>query len=203
MISSYQIRKKAREILGKNIFSDGWDYPIYIIIAVTILSSFLSLTLIGNLIVSGLVSVAMAKYFLCRVRKEIAPNHISPAFDGIRRNFLGTMLTGIFYNLFVAIGTFLLFVPGIIFSYSFSMAFYIINDHPEMSAIEALRESNRMMKGHKMDYFFLQLSFIGWIIVGFLCLGVGLCWVCAYMNTANAIFYDKLVALNKKHGCDD
>lgn len=193
MMSSYQIRKKAREILGKSIFSDGWGYPIYIIVAVTILSSFLNLTLIGNLIVSGLISVAMAKYFLCRVRKEIAPNHISPAFDGIRRNFLGTMLTGILYNLFVAIGVFLLVIPGIIFSYSFSMVFYIINDHPEMSAIEALRESNRLMKGHKMEYFFLQMSFIGWMIVGFLSLGVGLFWVCAYMNTANAIFYNQLI----------
>lgn len=193
MMSSYQIRKKAREILGKSIFSDGWGYPIYIIVAVTVLSSFLNLTLIGNLIVSGLISVAMAKYFLCRVRKEIAPNHISPAFDGIRRNFFGTMLTGILYNLFVAIGVFLLVIPGIIFSYSFSMAFYIINDHPEMSAIEALRESNRLMKGHKMEYFFLQMSFIGWIIVGILSLGLGLFWVCAYMNTANAIFYNQLI----------
>ena len=193
MMSSYQIRKKAREILGKSILSDGWSYPIYIILAVTLLCSFLNLTLIGNLIVSGLISVEMAKYFLCRVRKEIAPNHISPAFDGIRRNFLGTMLTGILYNLFVAIGAFLLVVPGIIFSYSFSMAFYIINDHPEMSAIEALRESNRLMKGHKMEYFFLQMSFIGWIIVGLLTLGLGLFWVSAYMNTANAVFYNQLI----------
>lgn len=194
MMSNYHIRKKAREILGKRIFDESWDYPIYIMIFVIIVSSLLCATMVGNLIVSGLFSVALARYFLYRVRKEIAPNNVTSSLDGIRRNFLGSMLTGILYNIFVAIGSFLLIVPGIIFNLSFSMAYYIINDHPDMSAMEALRESHRLMKGHRTEYFCLQLSFIGWMLVGVLTLGIGTLWVSTYMNTANAVFYDELIA---------
>ena len=199
MMSNYHIRKKAREILGKRIFDEGWDYPVYIMIFVIVVSMLLSATLVGNLIVSGLFSVALARYFLYRVRKEIAPNNVTSSLDGIRRNFLGSMLTGILYNVFVAIGSFLLIVPGIIFNLSFSMAYYIINDHPDMSAMEALRESHRLMKGHRMEYFCLQLSFIGWMLVGVLTLGIGTLWVSTYMNTANAVFYDELIAHKGMH----
>ena len=74
------------------------------------------------------------------------------------------------------------------------MTFYIKNDHPEYTATEAITESRRMMDGHKMDFFLLQLSFIGWWIVGVLCFGIGTLWVQAYNETANAIFYEELKA---------
>ena len=44
-----------------------------------------------------------------------------------------------------------------------------------------------------MRYFLLQLSFVGWYIVGLLCLGVGIFWVQSYVGTANAIFYEELL----------
>ena len=66
-----------------------------------------------------------------------------------------------------------------------------------MSAMQALRESHRLMKGHRMELFLLNLSFIGWMIVGSLCLGVGTLWVSAYMETANAVFYEELVAADR------
>ena len=50
------------------------------------------------------------------------------------------------------------------------------------------------MKGHKMQYFLLNLSFIGWMIVGSALFGVGTLWVTAYMSTASAVFYEELVA---------
>ena len=48
------------------------------------------------------------------------------------------------------------------------------------------------MQGHKMEYFLLQLSFIGWLLLGTLCCGVGLLWVNAYKQAANAHFYEQL-----------
>lgn len=46
------------------------------------------------------------------------------------------------------------------------------------------------MDGHKWEKFVLDLSFLGWIIVGSLCLGVGTLWVTPYMEAANAQFYE-------------
>ena len=50
------------------------------------------------------------------------------------------------------------------------------------------------MKGHKMDFFLLQLSFIGWIIVCILTCGIGLIWLLPYQSAAEAAFYNDLKA---------
>lgn len=49
-----------------------------------------------------------------------------------------------------------------------------------------------MMKGHKGELFMLDLSFIGWIIVGVLCAGVGTLWVEPYMEASRAQFYESI-----------
>lgn len=202
MISNSQIRARAREILGNNLFSGSWLYPVLVVIIVAAISGALSATFVGPMIVSGLLSVASARYFIGRVRGNIEPSQIESSIDGIRNNVLGSLLTGILYNVFVAIGSMIFVIPGIIFSYSFSMAFYIINDHPEMTAMEALRESRRLMNGHKMQYFILNLSFIGWMLLGSLCFGVGTLWATAYMSTANAVFYEELIANDESYVAD-
>lgn len=202
MISNSQIRARAREILGNNLFSGSWLYPVLVVIIVAAISGALSATFVGPMIVSGLLSVASARYFIGRVRGNIEPGQIESSIDGIRNNVLGSLLTGILYNVFVAIGSMIFVIPGIIFSYSFSMAFYVINDHPEMTAMEALRESRRLMNGHKMQYFILNLSFIGWMLLGSLCFGVGTLWATAYMSTANAVFYEELIANDASYVVD-
>lgn len=202
MISNSQIRARAREILGNNLFSGSWLYPVLVVIIVAAISGALSATFVGPMIVSGLLSVASARYFIGRVRDNIEPGQIESSIDGIRNNVLGSLLTGILYNVFVAIGSMIFVIPGIIFSYSFSMAFYIINDHPEMTAMEALRESRRLMNGHKMQYFILNLSFIGWMLLGSLCFGIGTLWATAYMSTANAVFYEELIANDASYVAD-
>ena len=200
MITNYKIRERAREILGgKQLFKESWLYPVLIVLIVTAINGAISATYVGPLIVAGLLSVASARYFTNRVRGIIEPRNIESSIDGVKNNFLGSMLTGILYTLFVTLGTIVFFIPGIIFSFSFSMAFYIINDHPEMTAMQALRESNRLMKGHKMQYFLLSLSFFGWHLLGALCLGIGSLWSSAYASTANAIFYEELLALNGEY----
>ena len=202
MTSNSLIRARAREILGTNLFSGSWLYPILVVVIIAAISGALSATFVGPIIVYGLLSVAAARYFLDRVRGNIEPKQIESSIDGIKNNVIGSLLTGILYNVFVLIGSMILVIPGIIFSFSFSMAFYIINDHPEMTAMEALRESHRLMKGHKMQYFLLNLSFIGWMILGSFCFGVGTLWVSAYMSTASAVFYEELIANDNSYVVD-
>lgn len=68
-------------------------------------------------------------------------------------------------GLLISLGFFLLIIPGIIFTYSYSMADYILYNHPEMGVMEVLRESKKRMYGHRMDLFVLELSFIGWSLL--------------------------------------
>lgn len=85
--------------------------------------------------------------------------------------------------------TLLFIIPGIVKSFAYAMTPYIIAEDPEMRAIDAIHLSQDMMRGHKFDYFYLALSFIGWIILSFFTLGIGLLWVVPYMQTAMAAFY--------------
>ncbi|KHD38749.1 hypothetical protein NL50_04425 [Clostridium acetobutylicum] len=55
-----------------------------------------------------------------------------------------------------------LLIPAIIAGFRYSMAYYILNDNPDMGAYEAIVESKKMMKGNKWRLFWLRLTFIGW-----------------------------------------
>ena len=54
------------------------------------------------------------------------------------------------------------------------------------------------MRGNRGNLFLLELSFIGWIFLGFLTLGIGLIWVVPYLQVTVACFYDELTKSNVK-----
>ena len=49
--------------------------------------------------------------------------------------------------------------------------------------------SKEMMKGNKLNYFALNLSFIGWALLAMLTFGIGLFFLLPYINAALAEFY--------------
>ena len=65
-------------------------------------------------------------------------------------------------GLYVALWSLLLVIPGIVKSYSYAMAPYIMAEHPALTANEAITESRRIMDGNKWRLFCLDFSFIGW-----------------------------------------
>lgn len=104
-------------------------------------------------------------------------------------NWLHVVWGMILSTIYIFLWTLLLIIPGIIKSYSYALTPYILVEHPEMSANEAIEESMRLMDGHKFDLFYLQLSFIGWAILSILSLGLGVFWLIPYQMTAQAAFY--------------
>ena len=117
---------------------------------------------------------------------------IGGMFDAFKANSnYGRVIgIGILVGTIGLLGFILLIVPGVIFAIAVSMSFYILKDNPELGVIDVIKRSIQMMKGHKMEYFCLGLSFIGWIILGILTLGIGSLWINPYIYTANAHFYE-------------
>lgn len=111
-------------------------------------------------------------------------------------NFLSYFTATILYNLFVVIGTILFIIPGIIAALKYSMVYYVILDNPNIDVVEALKESKRIMNGHKMELFKLELSFIGWMILGILTLGILYLWLIPYMRVTIANFYIEIKEQN-------
>ncbi len=95
-------------------------------------------------------------------------------------------------SLAITLGTICLIVPGILFTYGFSMAGYIMAEDPDCGAVEALKRSWALMSGRKMDLFVLGLTFIGWALLAVLTLGIGLLFLQPYIEAAYTSFYREL-----------
>jgi len=96
------------------------------------------------------------------------------------------------YMLVVIIGCICFIVPGIILALMFSQFIFIQKDDPTIGAIDSLKKSAEIMKGHKWELFVLLLSFIGWAILAILTLGIGLLFLEPYMMSTCAHYYEDL-----------
>jgi uncharacterized membrane protein len=83
-------------------------------------------------------------------------------------------------------------VALLIISYRYRMAFFVVLDHPELSAREALRMATAMTKGHRFELFKLDLSFLPWMLLCTLTCGILLIWKLPYIATTYAHAYDSL-----------
>ena len=95
---------------------------------------------------------------------------------------------------FAALWSLLLVVPGIVAAYRYSMAKYVMLDHPDYSLMECIRESKRMTKGHKWELFMLDLSFLGYFLLSMLPL-IGLVaqvWYMPYRELSFLLAYEGL-----------
>ena len=109
-------------------------------------------------------------------------------FDDFWSAFKVTFLVGLFTFLW----SLLFIVPGIIKACSYSQATLIVAENKGMSALKAINLSKAMMEGHKMDYFILGLSFIGWEIVSAFTFGLLYIWLMPYMQATLINFYNDL-----------
>ncbi|MCI0766628.1 DUF975 family protein [Bacillus sp. TL12] len=87
---------------------------------------------------------------------------------------------------------FISFIVIIISYFSYAMTYYVMIDHPKYGALQAMKVSKEIMKGHKMDLFLLWLSFIGWAILALIPFGLGFLWLSPYLSTTTAHFYQNI-----------
>ena len=95
-------------------------------------------------------------------------------------------------TVYIFLWTLLLVIPGIVAGYSYAMTGYILAEHPELSASEAIAQSKAMMEGNRWRLFCLQFSFIGWDILCALTLGIGNLALRPYRHATEAAFYREL-----------
>ena len=116
---------------------------------------------------------------------RLTGNMMRDGFKPWGRNVWGMFLMG----LFVFLWSLLLFIPGIMASYSYAMKDFILAEHPELTASEAIARSKEMMRGNRWRLFCLDFSFIGWIILCTFTLGIGNLWLNPYTQASHAAFY--------------
>lgn len=176
--------------LGKKQMQNNWGYSVLVLLVISAISSAGGMIFIGIFLLIGPLMVGQAKYFLRDAR------HQQPSFETAFAGFKDygrNMASGLLMYLFVFLWSLLLFIPGIIKSLSYAMTPYILADNPNIGPREAINESRRMMNGNKGKLFKMYLSFIGWILLSILTLGIlFILYVSPYMTASLANFYNEL-----------
>lgn len=153
-------------------------------------------SLAASIIVTPAFSLSMVRVYLNVVAggNPEAKDSFS-GFNDFWSAFKVTFLVGFFTFLW----SLLFVIPGIIKSYSYSMSMYVLAENKGKAALECISESKRMTSGHKMDLFVLDLSFIGWALLGMITFGIAYIWVVPYMNATyvNAYNFLKPVAVEE------
>ena len=154
-----------------------------------ILGSLVGIILVAilTLTVGYVLQVGQSRFFLhgfdgdVNIKKIISPFNSEEYVPIVKTQFLRGLYTFLWSLLFI--------IPGIIKSYEYRFVPYILAENPLLSSDEVIHLSKRMTHGHKMDIFVLDLSFIGWYLLGGLFFGIGAFFVDPYAEATNARLY--------------
>ncbi len=94
--------------------------------------------------------------------------------------------------LYIMIGSMLFIIPGIVLNYRYMMVPYLLAENPDMSPQRALSISRRLMNGNKLRMFLMQITFIGWMLLGVMACGIGVFFVMPYYLMAETEAYCEL-----------
>ncbi|AWK51726.1 hypothetical protein DIC82_12190 [Clostridium beijerinckii] len=163
-----------------NINFIDWNSILFALIPFIVIVAF-------RILIGYCLEVGGRRYFIQSSQYKNNKSCFGFGFDG--ENYSGIVQTMLLTKVFIFLWTLLLIIPGIIKYYAYRMVPYILADNPNIGVLKAISLSNEMTRGHKFDMFVLDLSFIGWYLLGTIALGIGVFFVMPYENATNAELY--------------
>jgi hypothetical protein len=139
-----------------------------------------------GIFISGPIGYSVSWVFLKAVRREKI--EIKDMFAVFDRNYWNAVIAGLVTTIIIVIGFFMLIVPGIIFACRLAFVPYLIMDE-KMEAMEALKASWAMTKGHGWTVFFMGLLAFFIVIAGLLVLIFGVLISAMWITAAFAVLY--------------
>lgn len=185
MLNRKEIKEQARVALQ----NDRW-MPVAITGVYSVIVSISSVVL---MILGGPLSIGVFSYYKKSLKNE--DRDFVDLFSGFKdfTKPLCTMLLVMLYRFLWALIPIAGPIISIVKSYSYSLSLLLLHDNPELSPKEAIDRSVKMMRGHKLDRFVLDLSFILWELLGVLTMSIlSLLYVTPYKQFAVIIFYEEL-----------
>lgn len=150
----------------------------------------LILWIVLSVIIGPLLKVGSARFFLNGFREDVDIKYLFSTFNNqeLWPIFKAMFITGLYNFLW----TLLLIIPGIVKAYEYRFVPYILAKEPNLTATEAIARSRELTSGEKMNMFVLDLSFIGWNLLGMLFFGIGGIFVAPYVEATYAKLYNVL-----------
>lgn len=178
------LKQRAKEQIRGNI-----GILIVILLVTGLLAAVANWTVVLSLVITPSLMLAMADIYL-RLSDGISPQFadLFARFSDFWAALKVMLLSGVYTFLW----SLLLVIPGIVKALAYSQVYFILAENSGLSAKEVLRRSEAMMIGHKAEYFMLNLSFIGWMILGPFTFGILYLWVIPYYEATMANYYRDL-----------
>lgn len=142
------------------------------------------------------VGVILYVYDIINGRKEIQPGFTNQLKDIINsittKSFVVYLLITLYTILWVLIPL-VGFIIAIIKGYAYNLSIYIAKDNKQLGYNEIITNSRVRMDGNKLDRFMLTLSFIPWLLLSLVTMGLANIYVTPYMLAADAIFANEVL----------
>lgn len=110
-----------------------------------------------------------------------------------------------FYFFCCAVIIAILSVVELFLYYRYILVHPLYIEHPDMTIQTGFQVSRTLMHGNKKKLFLLQISFLGWRLLGICSFGIGFLWISPYIAQTSANFYLDLTGSldRKKQGSMD
>lgn len=172
-------------LVGGNLLSTllGMAFAMVSALAVILV---LAAALCWGILFTPVIQVGQCRYM---VRNRAGAVSLGTLFSGFTNSYWNTV-SGMFYaNLRIFLYSLLLVVPGIIKAYQYTFVPYLLAENPDMEPARAAEISTLMTDGEKWNIFVLDLSFVGWNLLGVLLFGLGMLFVNPYYEATRAELY--------------
>ena len=135
-------------------------------------------------------------YDVINERKKISNGFTTQIKDIInsitQKSFIVYLLVTLYTILWALIplaGIFIAIIKG----YAYGLAIYLAEDNDQIGYNDAITNSRRLMDGKKQNKFMLSLSFIPWILLSLITMGLANIYVTPYMLAADAIYANEII----------
>jgi uncharacterized membrane protein len=185
------VKTSNSDLIGdaRKILSENWGGAIVATLIYLAISLVIGFIPGASLILGGPLMLGWALWALGVNRNQ--DFDYNKIFEGFN-NFGNSLVTYLLMVIFIILWTLLFIIPGIIKGLAYSQTFYILADKPDIKPMEALRQSEAMMKGNKTKYFLLMLLFFLLALACLLTLGIGFLFLIPLIQVTTARFYQEL-----------
>lgn len=203
MKQNFEYRNAAWDMLKAD-----WKGAVLLLLIIMLINTVISAALgfviaseelasFANLIAEIFVAIPLSYLFVKEMLGFVRGGKIeisSSLVDKFKADYLKSIKVIGLMSIYIFLWCLLLFIPGIIKSYSYCFAPYISIDNDELTAEECINESMKLTNGYKMKLFLLDLSFIGWYLLCIVTLGIAILWVVPYHEAARIALYEDIKA---------
>ena len=170
------------EMFGAMLMAAGIIFTVVLMIIV--------LAIVADVFLMNPLEVGIRRFYYTNLHQKAELREIMHGFDHSYKNVVKVMF---FRDLYTFLWSLLFVIPGIVKGYEYRMIPYLLAEYPDMPMEDAFTISRNMMYGNKWKAFVLDLSFILWVLLLGITLGLaGIFYVDPYMAQTNAALYDAI-----------